>query len=105
MIFLIMGMVMILVMNVLEISTDFGNIIPLVSLLMLILMFCRLAFSRPSSILFLFLFFVQGHLVFVVCVALIDKELVERKTEAETEEFEQKWICAFVTNSLNYVDC
>ena len=34
----------------------------------------------------------QGHLVFIVCVALVDKELVERKTEAETEEFEQKWI-------------
>ena len=53
MILLIMRMVMILVMNVLEISTDFGNIIPLVSLLMLILMFCRLAFSRPYSILFI----------------------------------------------------
>ena len=83
---------MTLVMNVLEISTDFGNIIPLVSLLMLILMLCRLAFSRPSRIFFCFFCFVQGHLVFVVCVALIDKELVERKTEAETEEFEQKWI-------------
>ena len=36
----------------------------------------------------------QGHLVFIVCVALVDKELVERKTEAETEEFEQNgFIC------------
>ena len=41
---------------------------------------------------FFFSFFVPGHLVFIVCVALVDKELVERKTEAETEEFEQKWI-------------
>ena len=102
MILLIMGMVMTLVMNVLEISTDFGNIIPLVSLLMLILMLCRLAFSRPSRIFFCFFFCSRSPCV--RCLRCPHRQRTRREENGSWNRGIWAKVDFFVTNSLTDVD-